>query len=152
MNNKQRSALSKIFSISGTLLLIAPILFMIVTAVIGSIASKTLLFDYLLLAEIFPVIALGLILLVIASLISRIFPKWIGWGSAAALILLAGSLLYANAYGLSDGTLTTGSSVFTIVVIGIALYNILVASIAVLGILLVKKLFQKQPAEPGIAE
>ena len=60
MNPKQRSALSKIFAVSGTLLLLAPILFMLVTAVVGSIAGKALLFDYLMLAELFPLVALGL--------------------------------------------------------------------------------------------
>lgn len=152
MNPKQKSALSKVFAISGTLLLVAPILFMLVTAIVGSIANRTFLFDYLMLAEVFPVVALGLILLVLASLISRIFAKWIGWSSAAALILLAGALLYANASGLASGALGMDSGAFAVVVVGVALYNILVAGVAVLGVLLVKKLFQKTTTEPVQAE
>ncbi|MCE5188131.1 MAG: hypothetical protein LLF75_02945 [Eubacteriales bacterium] len=144
MKPKLKSTLSKVFAIAGTLLLAAPILFMIVVAVIGSVASQTFLFDYLMLAEVYPVILLGLILLVLASLFARVFSKWIGWGSAAALILLAGSLLYANASGLATGALTSSSGAFIAVVIGIALYSLLVLGIAVLGMLLIKNLFQKK--------
>lgn len=151
MNPKQKSTLAKIFAVVGTLLLIAPILFLILTSVVGSIAGKAFLFDYLMLAELFPAVALGLILLFVASLISRILPKWIGWCSAAALILLAGSMLYATASGLSSGALSMDSGAFIIVVIGIALYNLLVLGIAVLGILLVKQLFQKQRSNPVAA-
>ena len=152
MNPKQKSALAKIFAVCGTLLLLAPILFMLVTAVVGSIAGKALLFDYLMLAELFPIVALGLVLLVLASITSRILPKWIGWSSAAALILLAASLLFANASGLSSGAQSMQSGAFVLVIVGIALYNLLVLGIAILGILLVKKLFQKQPEVPAAAE
>ena len=152
MNPKQRSALSKIFAVSGTLLLVAPILFMLVTAVVGSIAGKALLFDYLMLAELFPLVALGLVLLVLASITSRILAKWIGWTSAAALILLAVSLIFAQASGLASGAQSMQSGAFVLVVIGIALYDLLIMGIAILGILLVKKLFQKQPETPAAAE
>lgn len=152
MNPKQKSALAKIFAVCGTLLLLAPILFMLVTAVVGSIAGKALLFDYLMLAELFPIVALGLVLLVLASITSRILPKWIGWSSAVALILLAASLLFANASGLSSGTGSVQSGAVAFVIVGIALYDLLVLGIAILGILLVKKLFQKQPEAPVAAE
>ena len=151
MNPKQKSALAKIFAVSGTLLLLAPILFMLVTAVVGSIADQRLLFDYLMLAELFPIVALGLVLLVLGSITSRVLPKWIGWTSAAALILLAVSLIFAQASGLSSGAQSMQSGAFVLVIIGIALYNLLIVGIAILGILLVKKLFQKQPDVPVTA-
>ena len=152
MNPKQRSALAKIFAVSGTLLLLVPILFMLVTAIVGSIAEKTLLFDYLMLAELFPLVALGLVLLVLASITSRILAKWIGWSAAAALILLAASMIFSTASGLASGAESTQSGAFVLVVVGIALYDLLVLGIAILGILLVKKLFQKQPEAPAAAE
>ncbi len=148
MNPKQKSTLSKILAVAGTLLLIAPILFLLVTSVVGSISGRTFLFDYLMLAELFPVVAAGLILLFVASLVSRVYLKWIGFGSAAALILLAASLLYANASGLASGALSMESGAFTLVLIGIALYNLLVLGIAILGVFLLKKLFQRQPSVP----
>ena len=152
MNPKQKSALSKIFAVSGTLLLLAPILFMLVAAVVGSIAGKALLFDYLMLAELFPLVALGLVLLVLASITSRILAKWIGWSAAAALILLAASMIFSTASGLASGAETVQSGAFAIVIVGIALYDLMILGIAVLGILLVMKLFQKQPDAPAVTE
>ena len=96
MNAKQRTVLTKIFTISGTLLLWAPILFMLVTAVIGSIIGKALLFDYLMLAELFPIVALGLVLLVLASLLCKTFRKWFDWGSVAALAALTAGQIFAK--------------------------------------------------------
>lgn len=147
MNQKKKSALSKGFAIAGTVLLIAPILFLIVISVAGSIADNRILFDYLMLAELFPIVALGLILLFFASILSRALTKWIGWCSAAALILLAGAMLYADVSGLASGALSTDSTAFVVVVCAIALYNLLIVTIAILGVLLVGRLFKTEREE-----
>jgi len=149
MNPKQRSALAKLFALSGTILLWAPILFMLATAVAGSIASGTLLFDYLMLAELFPVVALGLALLVLAGLLCRTFVRWFGWGSAAALSAFAGGQILAAASGLASGALAQGGLVLAVVIASIAVYDLIVIALAVLGAALVKKLFQKRPEEPA---
>ena len=145
MNPKQKSALSKIFAISGTVLLWAPILFMFVTAIVGSIISKTLLFDYYTLVELYPIVALGLILLVLASLLTRTFRKWFGWGSVAALVALTSGLILANASGLASGALADSGVIFAVVIAAIVVFNLVVIALAILGFLLVRRLFQKQP-------
>jgi len=152
MNPRQKSALTKIFAISGAVLLWAPILFMFVTAIVGSIAGKTLLFDYLMLAELFPLVALGLVLLVLASLLSRIFRKWFGWGGVAALVALTGGQLFASASGLSSGAIEPAGAVFAVVISAIVVYNVIVVALAVLAIVLIRRLFQKQPQEAPAAE
>ncbi|NCU31443.1 MAG: hypothetical protein EOM23_00585 [Candidatus Moranbacteria bacterium] len=149
MNQKKKSALSKVFAIAGTVLLIAPILFLLVISVVGSIADNRILFDYLMLAELFPIVALGLVLLFLASMLSRTLSKWIGWCSAAALILLAGAQMFATASGLATGALSMDSIAFVIVVCAIALYNLLIVTIAVLGILLIKRLFEVEREKPS---
>ena len=145
MNPKQKSALSKIFAISGTVLLWAPILFMFVTAIVGSIISKAFLFDYYTLVELFPLVALGLILLVLASLLTRTFRKWFGWGSVAALVALTSGLILANASGLASGALADSGVIFAVVIVAIVVYNLVMVALAILGFLLVRRLFQKQP-------
>lgn len=152
MNQKQKSALKKIFSLAGTVLLLAPIGFMLITAIVGSIMSKQLLFDYLMLAELFPLVALGLVLLILASLLSHTFAKWFGWGAAAALAALAGGQIFATASGLASGALTQNSLAFVVVIASIVVYNLIVVVLAVLGIVLVKRLFQKKAEEPVSAE
>ncbi|MEA4914616.1 MAG: hypothetical protein VB061_08610 [Christensenella sp.] len=152
MNAKQKTVLTKIFTISGTLLLWAPILFMLVTAVIGSIAGKALLFDYLMLAELFPIVALGLVLLVLASLLSRTFRKWFGWGSVAALVALTSGQIFASVSGLASGALAENGAVFAVVIASIVVYNIVVVALAILGILLIRKLFRKETELVSAAE
>ena len=147
MNPKQKTALTKIFAVSGTIVLWAPILFLFVTAIVGSIAGKTLLFDYLMLAELFPIVALGLILLVLASLLSRTFRKWFGWGSVAALLALTGAQILATASGLASGALAESGGVFATVIAAIVIYNVIVGALAILAMILLRRLFQKQPQE-----
>ena len=147
MNPKQKAALTKVFAVSGALVLWAPILFMFVTAIVGSIAGKALLFDYLMLAELFPIVALGLILLILASLLSRTFRKWFGWGSVAALLALAGAQILAAASGLASGAMAESGGVFATVIAGIVVYNVIVVALAILAIILLRRLFQKQPRE-----
>lgn len=147
MTPKQKTALTKIFAVSGTIVLWAPILFLFVTAIVGSIAGKTLLFDYLMLAELFPIVALGLILLVLASLLSRTFRKWFGWGSVAALLALTGAQILATASGLASGALAESGGVFATVIAAIVIYNVIVGALAILAMILLRRLFQKQPQE-----
>ena len=152
MNQKQRSVLTKIFTISGTLMLWAPILFMFVTAIVGSIMRKALLFDYLMLAEMFPIVALGLVLLVLASLLSGTFRKWFGWGSVAALVTLSCGQIFASVSGLASGALAENGAAFAVVIASIVIYNIIVVALAILGILLIRRLFRKEPDAAPAAE
>ena len=119
MNPKQKRALTKVFAVSGTVVLWAPILFLFVTAIVGSIEGKALLFDYLMLAELFPIVALGLILLVFASLLSGLYRKWFGWGSVAALLSLTAAQIVSTASGLASGALAESGGVLATVIAAI---------------------------------
>ena len=143
MNPRQKSALTKIFAIAGAVLLWAPILFMLVTGIIVSIATKTLLMDYLLLAEVFPLVALGLVLLVLATLLSRTYRKRIGWISAAALLALVATNIVAAATGLASGEIAPEGPPLIATTICIAIFNLLILAVAILAILLIKRIFHK---------
>ena len=99
------------------------------------------------LAELFPIVALGLILLVLSSLLSRTFRKWFGWGSVAALLALTSAQILATASGLASGALAESGGVFVTVIAAIVIYNIIIGALAILAILLLRRLFQKQPPE-----
>lgn len=144
MNLKQKNALTKIFAIAGTVMLWAPILFMFLTAIFGSIARKMLLFDYLMLAEMFPIVALGLVLLIFTTLLTRTFRKWFGWGSVAALVALVAGNLVAVASGLASGTTPLSGPFFILVNASIIVFNLLVIALAVLAIVLLRRIFQKK--------
>jgi len=151
MNPRQKSALTKIFAIAGTLMLWAPILFMFLTAIIGSIAGKALLFDYLMLAEMFPIIALGLVLLVLTTLLTKTFRKWFGWGSVVALVALTAGQVLAVTSGLASGALAESGGVFVTVIVSIVIYNVLVVALAILAILLLRRIFRKEPEKEAEA-
>lgn len=147
MNARQKSALSKIFSVAGAILLWAPILFMFATAIFGSIAGKTLLFDYLMLAELFPLIAFGLVLLVLTSLMTHLYRKWFGWGALAALVTLSAGQVFATVSGLASGALVEHGAIFAIVIATILVYNLVIIALAILSLVLIKQLFQKHSEE-----
>lgn len=143
---KTKTILAKVFAIVGSVLIWAPILFMLITAAIGSIYAKQLLFDYLMLAELFLVILAGVVLLFTASLLGHALSKWIGLCGAVIFIVLAGALLLAQITGLASGDVPATGWQFALVVGLIIVYNVLVAAIGVLGLMLIGKLYSKKPA------
>ena len=147
MNPKQKAALTKVFAVSGTLLLWAPILFMVLTGVVGSIMSGKILFDYLMLAEFFFVVIGGMALLILAAIFSRTLVKWFCWGTGAALAALAGGQILAIASGLASGAIEPGGLVFAVVIAAIVIYNLAVVLLAVLGIVLIRRVFRKKKEE-----
>ena len=91
MKPKLKTILSKIFALAGAILLWAPIAFLFVTAVIASIAEKLLLFDYLMLAELFWLVVSGLILLLVAWFGTAIVAvielfRWVALGFGGAFL------------------------------------------------------------------
>lgn len=141
---KTKSTLAKVFAIGGTVLVWLPVLFMFLTAVVGSISAKKLLFDYLMLAELFIAVLIGAILLFVAAILSRTFAKWFGWTTAAAVLSLAASQLIAVVSGLANGDREPAGLIFGLVIGMIVLYDLLVIGIGVLGILLLKRLYTKR--------
>lgn len=150
---KTKAVLAKVFAIAGAVLVWAPILFMLLTGVVGSISSKMLLMDYLLLAEWFFIVVAGLVLLFVSSLLGRTLAKWIGFTAAAGVIALALSMLLAQTTGLASGAIAAEGWPLILVMGLLILYNVLVLAVGIFGILLIKALFRKKPApaeEPAV--
>lgn len=150
---KTKAVLAKVFAIAGAVLVWAPILFMLLTGVVGSISSKMLLMDYLLLAEWFFIVVAGLVLLFVSSLLGRTLAKWIGFTAAAGVIALALSMLLAQTTGLATGAIAAEGWPLILVMGLLILYNVLVLAVGIFGILLIKALFRKKPApaeEPAV--
>lgn len=152
MNPKLKITLAKILALVGLAALWAPILFMFLTAIVGSIISKTLLFDYLMLAELYFIVIPGLVVLFFSSLFAGRYQKCFGWGGAIAVLLLVGAMALAALSGLASGAIPSAGAPFIIVIAAIIAFNVLVVALAVLSILLVKKLFQKQAQTPSESE
>ena len=54
--------------------------------------------------------------------------------------------------GLASGALAENGAAFAVVIASIVVYNIVVAALAILGILLIRRLFRKEPDSVPAAE
>lgn len=139
MENK--GGLTKALAITGTVLVWLPILLTILTSIIGTIYSRTLRFDFLMPAELFPVALAGALLLLWAARRVRSHGKLIGWGLGAAVLFLVGGQALAVVTGLASGAIEPAGWPLAVCLTSIALYSLAVIEIGIAGVLLVKKLY-----------
>ena len=136
----RRSALTRTLAIIGTILVWLPIAFMVLTSVIGSAQSGIFRMDYLLPAELFPLILIGGGLLFWAAWRARSRKRIIGWGIAVA----AGSIVLGQALavvtGLASGATEPTGWQWGLVLAAIAVFIGAVIAIGVGGILLTRDL------------
>lgn len=142
MENKNIKS-TKVIAFIGTILTWLPILFTLITAIIGSIAFRKLLMDYLMPAELFPLALAGSLLLLWASRRSGIYKGRIGW----SLVIMIGSLAACQGAavltGLAHGeTEPAGWPLFLVLTL-LILYIAAVIVQCILGILLLRRLNQK---------
>lgn len=134
---------TKVIALIGTVLIWIPILFTLITAVVGSIASGTLRIDYLMPAELFPLALSGALLLLWASVRSKKYKKPIGW----SLAIMAGSLVASQGAavltGLASGKTEAAGWPLVLVVSLLILYIAAVITQCIFGALLLRELKQK---------
>lgn len=102
---KKANVLSKILVIAGTILVLLPIVFMVVTAVVGSIQRVQFLWDYMIPGEVFPVVLVGMAALMWAALREHTLVKPVAWTVGVSLFLLFGCQGIAVITGLANGTI-----------------------------------------------
>ena len=139
MENK--GVLTRILAMAGTVLVWLPILFTLLTPVIGTISSRMLRFDYLMPAELFPAALAGALLLLWTGQRARSQRKLIGWGLGAAVASLVGGQAIAVATGLASGATAATGWPWALVIASIALYSLALIAIGAAGVLLVRKLY-----------
>ena len=151
MRNK-KSALTRILAIAGTVLVWTPLLAPVLLAVATLVRQGWFAFDYLVPAELFPlVLAGGALLLWAAWRRHRFLPakgpqvlvNWIGWslGSAAVLLLLVD--VFSALTGLASGAVQPGGWQTALVLAALAGYILAVLLTGVGGICLLRAVFRK---------
>jgi peptidoglycan/LPS O-acetylase OafA/YrhL len=98
---------TRIVAFAGTALIAAPILFTLLTAVVGSIASRSLRMDYLIPAELFPMELAGALLLLWAARRSGFGKRPIGLSLAIMVSSLIACQGAAVITGLASGETET---------------------------------------------
>lgn len=140
---KGRSVLTKVFALAGVILVWIPLFFAVLTAIIGSIASRKFLFDYLMPAELFPLALAGTIMLLLATILAHAYRKSICMAAAAAVLFLLGSQTLAAVTRLASGSAEPSGWAMVSVIVLINLYSISIAGIGAIGILLNKVVYRK---------
>jgi hypothetical protein len=138
---ENRGVLTKVLAVAGTVLVWIPILFTIITAVIGTIYARRVRFDFLMPAELFPIALVGALLLLWAAQRARSQRKLIGWGLVSMAAFLFGGQALAVVSGLASGAAEPTGWAWALVVASIALYSLALIGVCIAGVLLVRKLY-----------
>ena len=140
---KKKYNLTRILVIMGTVLVWLPIAAPLLLGLLYSLRSGRLLIDFLMPAELFPVVLLGSGLLLWAALRVRAYHKLIGWALGIGIAALVGSQAIAEVTGLASGDIEQTGWQFVLVLSIFSLYDLCVVIIGVGGILLWRKLVQQ---------
>ncbi len=140
-----KNVFSKVLAISGTVLVLLPILFMLVTGVVGSIMSGRLLCDYMLPAELFPFVLVGSGALFWAALRERKLVAAVAWTVGGAVLLLISCQALASLSGLASGRVQAADAPgwMTVVIAMLIGYDLGVALLGYWGIRLCLKTFKR---------
>ena len=134
----KKTTLTKILAITGTLLsslsIVAPFFF----STIFLFRSGRFHFDYLMPAELFPLVLVGGGLLLWAAIRAHSQVKLIGWSFGLAIFLLFASQALAVATGLASGEIENISPWMAVVMGGITGYTLMVFLLAIGGFLLIR--------------
>ena len=143
---KKKNVLTKILAIVGTALVWLPILAPIGLSVIVIISEHIFRLDYLMPAELFPVVLVGGGLLIWAALWARSRRGLIGWSLGSAIVLLVGGQALAVATGLASGETQPTGGWWALVLASLVIYLLAVVLTGVGGILLLRNLYKPSNA------
>ena len=137
-----KSTLTKILAIVGTVLAWLPILAPILLTAILYLQEGVFRFDYLMPAELFLIAVLGAGLLLWASKRARLQRGLIRWGIALAAISIVGGQAIASVTGLASGEIEPTGWPWALVTASLAAYTLALVAIGVGGVLLLRDLFR----------
>lgn len=139
-NNKVQRILAPL----GTVLVLLPILFMLLTAVVGSILSKQLRCDYMIPGELSLLVLAGSGLLLWAAIRARSFVRAIAWTTGIAFLLLIGCQGLAILTGLASGRVNVeNAATWMAVITGLLIaFDVGVALLGYWGVRLCLQIFK----------
>lgn len=141
---RNTGAMTKLLAIVGTALVWTPFAFLAWTVISRLVASGTFRFDYLIVAELFPIAAVGALLLLGAAWMARDRRGPIGWGLVAAVVGIVGGSGIAMVSGLASGdTSPTESPVWWALTLAliVGVTTIALIEVGVEGIALIRDLY-----------
>lgn len=141
--------LTVILAITGASLVWLPILAPLFFGLGSLTQARGFHFDYLMPAELFPLVLAGGLALVWAAIRARAQRKLIGWSFGFALVMPFVGQLLAMATGLASGETEPSGWPWALVLASLGLYALAVALMGVGGLLLLRDLFRPAPPPEG---
>jgi hypothetical protein len=142
VQSAKKGILTKILAFSGTVLVWLPLLAPFIFAGLFFFRTGRIQVDYLIPAEVFPIVLLASGLLYWAALRSRLWQKLIGWSLVAAVVFLFGSQALAEVTGLASGAIEPVGWQWWLTLAGIFAYDLAVLLVGIGGVLLLRDLFK----------
>lgn len=136
--------LTRGLALTGIILTWFPIAMTVLTSVAGTIRSRHFRLDWLMPAELFPAALLGSGLLLWAAWRLLYKRAWVGGGLGAMLLLLGGGQALAVVSGLASGETEPVGLAWGLVVASLALYVLALLVIAITGIFITRRAFQRK--------
>lgn len=138
---KKKNIFTKILAFAGTTLVWLPVLAPVIFSAVSFFIDRRFRFDYLMPAELFPLILAGSGLLLWAAVRAKMHVKLIGWSLVAALGMLILGQTIASVSGLASGRIEPTGIWWMLVVASLAAYVISAAVIGIGGIMLLRDIF-----------
>lgn len=137
-----KELLTKILASVGTMLVWLPILAPLLLGLASYFGEGVFRFDYLMPAELFPLLLVGSGLLVWAAWRARSRIALLGWALAIAVVTLIGSQALAVVTGLASGETAVGGWQWALVMTVYAIFLGAAVVIGVGGVLLLRDVFR----------
>lgn len=151
MEKQKHGLLTRMLAIVGTLLIWLPLAAPLFFGLVRLVAAGDFRFDFLMPAELFPVVLVGALLLIWAAVRSGSYRRPIIGGFVAAVLLLVGGQALAVVTGLASGATEPAGLAWAAVVAALVLYIVALIAIGVGGILLLRGLFGRRAPPSGPA-
>ena len=133
---------TKGLAIAGTVFVFLPIVLPIFFGLTRIVRGARFILDWLMPAELLPLVLIGAALLTWAALRAKMFRRWIILSIVIGLLLLGIGLTYATVTGMADGSVnpTTGMKVFAYGCVMLFDVGVLLTGIG--GVLLLRRLYR----------
>lgn len=146
---EKRSVFTEILAIAGTVFAALPLLAPVAFSLIRLARGGSLLFDWLIPAELFPLVLLGGLLLLWAALRARSRRAWMAGSLGLGVVVLVAGQVLVMVSGMGTGEVAAEGWLFGLVVASIVIYELAVVSLAVNGALLMRDLFRAAGRKPA---
>lgn len=138
---KKVNTFTKVLAVMGSLLVWFPVLAPVLLTLVRAAGGGPLMFDYLMPGELFPLAAVGAVLLIWAAARMKQHVRLIAGSFAAAVALLLGGLAVAAATGLAGGEIEPSGWPWMVTLLMLNGYSVMLLVLGVEGILLLQQLF-----------